>query len=119
MPNSLPSIRSLVGKAMREVSDLTIFCMSEPAPTGSAVYTVGSVATVSSDIKGHVDINVGISRAMAMLQRATEVVNNQKKVMAVPDYQDKLSDAVKERRQEESAGEGNGSWEPSAQHRTV
>ena len=81
---------------MRKVSDLTILGTSEAAPTGCAVYTVGSVATVFFEIKGHVDINVKISRAMAKLQKATEAVNNQKKIMAVPDYQDKVSDAVKE-----------------------
>lgn len=93
---SLPSIRSLVGKAMREISDLTILAPSDPAPTGCAVYTVGSAATVFFDIKGHVDVDTEIARAMAKLQKATEAVTNQKKIMAVPDYQDKVSDAVKE-----------------------
>ncbi|KAH3939921.1 hypothetical protein HBH53_226370 [Parastagonospora nodorum] len=95
MPTSLPSIRSLVGKAMREVSDLTILGISEAAPTGSAVYTISSVAAVFFDIKGHFDIDVEISRAMAKLQKAMGAVNHQK-VMAIPDYQDKVSDAVKE-----------------------
>jgi valyl-tRNA synthetase len=70
-----PSIRSLVGKAMREVSDLTILSISEAAPIGSAVYTVDSVATVFFDIKGHVDIDIEMQKALGS-------VNNQK-VMAV------------------------------------
>ncbi|KAH7070841.1 valyl-tRNA synthetase-like protein [Paraphoma chrysanthemicola] len=95
MPTSLP-LPLLVGQALREVSDFTILGTSEAAPTGSTVYTVGSVATVFFDIKGHVDIDVKISRAMAKLQEATDVVNNQKEIMPVPDYQDKVSDVVKE-----------------------
>ncbi|KAH7344317.1 valyl-tRNA synthetase-like protein [Pyrenochaeta sp. MPI-SDFR-AT-0127] len=93
---SLASIRSLAGKAMREISCLDILAPSDPAPTGCAVYTVGSTVTVFLDIKGHVDMDTEIAHALAKLHKATEAVASQTKTMAVPDYQDKVSDAVKE-----------------------
>ncbi|KAF2739349.1 hypothetical protein EJ04DRAFT_531980 [Polyplosphaeria fusca] len=90
---SLPTIRSLAGKT---VSEIKILASSDPAPTGCAVYTVGSSATVFLDIKGRVDIDKEIVKATAKLEKANETIQKQKKIMGAEDYEAKVSEAVKE-----------------------
>ncbi|KAH7062731.1 hypothetical protein BKA63DRAFT_392147, partial [Paraphoma chrysanthemicola] len=81
---------SLVGKAMHQVSDLTMHGISR-----GGVYTLRRLHSrfrSHSDffeIKGHFDIDVETAHDMAKLQKV-------EKVVAVPDYRDQLSDAVEE-----------------------
>lgn len=89
---SLPSIRSLAGKTVSEVSVLS---PSEPIPTGCAVYTIGSSATAYLDIKGRIEVDKEIKKAQDRLSKASETITRQKKIMDA-DWEEKVSDVVKE-----------------------
>jgi valyl-tRNA synthetase len=108
---SLPSIRSLVGKT---VSEVKILSPSDPAPTGCAVYTVGTAATVYLNVKGRIDIDKEITKAQDRLKKATETVEKQKKVMDA-DWEAKVSDAVREQEKEKlkAAETESRNWEAS------
>lgn len=93
LPTSLPTLRSLT---LKTKSDINVLSPSDAAPTGCAIYTVGSSATVFLELKGRVDIDNEIIKARTKLQKADKMVENQKKIMGVADYQGKVSDAVKE-----------------------
>jgi valyl-tRNA synthetase len=93
LPTTLPSLRSLTGKT---VSNISILSPSEAAPTGCAVYTVGSSATVYLDVKGRIEIDKEIIKAQDRLKKANETVEKQKKIMAVENWEEKASDVVKE-----------------------
>jgi valyl-tRNA synthetase len=78
------------------VSDITVLSPSDSTPTGCAVYTVGTSATVFLDIKGRIDIDKEIDRAKVKLQKADETIQKQKKILGAEDYEAKVSEAVKE-----------------------
>ena len=113
-PSSLPTIRSLTGKA---VSSITILSSSDPAPTGCAVYTLGSSATVFLDIKGRVDIDKEIAKAKDRLKKANEVVKKQQKVLSEEGFEEKVPDVVKDLEKERlrSAEAESKNWEMSMQ----
>ncbi|ORY15058.1 valyl-tRNA synthetase-like protein [Clohesyomyces aquaticus] len=96
-PTSLPSLRSLAGKM---VSSITVLAPEDPAPTGCAVYTIGAQATAYLDIKGRVDVEKEIKKAKERMQKAGEVVEKQKKIMGAGDWEEKVSEAVKETERE-------------------
>jgi valyl-tRNA synthetase len=89
---SLPSIKSLAGKTISEIS---ILSPSDPAPTGCAVYTIGSSATAYMDVKGRIEIDKEITKAQDRLSKATETITRQKKIMD-KEWEEKVSDVVKE-----------------------
>jgi valyl-tRNA synthetase len=89
---SLPSIKSLAGKT---VSEISILSPSDPAPTGCAVYTIGSSATAYMDVKGRIEIDKEITKAQDRLSKATETITRQKKIMD-KEWEEKVSDVVKE-----------------------
>jgi valyl-tRNA synthetase len=91
-PTSLPSLKSLAGKT---VSNITILSPSDPAPTGCAVYTIGSSATAYLDVKGRIEIDKEITKAQERLGKATETIERQKKIMD-KEWEEKVSDVVKE-----------------------
>ena len=91
-PTSLPSIKSLAGKT---VSDISILSPSGPAPTGCAVYTIGSSATAYLDVKGRIDPDKEITKAQERLGKASETITRQKKIMD-HEWEEKVSDVVKE-----------------------
>ncbi|KAH8733022.1 valyl-tRNA synthetase-like protein [Phaeosphaeriaceae sp. PMI808] len=91
-PTSLPSIRSLAGKT---VGDISILAPSDPAPTGCAVYTIGSAATAYLDVKGRIEMDKEISKAQERLSKASELIERQKKIMD-KEWEGKVSDVVKE-----------------------
>jgi valyl-tRNA synthetase len=91
-PTSLPSIKSLAGKT---VSDISILSPSDPAPTGCAVYTIGSSATAYLDVKGRIEIDKEITKAQEKLSKASETITRQKKIMD-KEWEEKVSDVVKE-----------------------
>jgi valyl-tRNA synthetase len=76
---SLPSIKSLAGKTVAEIS---ILSPSDPAPTGCAVYTIGSAATAYLDVKGRIEIE-------------KETIARQQKIMDA-EWEQKVSDVVKD-----------------------
>ncbi|KAH7123561.1 valyl-tRNA synthetase-like protein [Dendryphion nanum] len=110
-PTSRPSILSLSGKA---ISSLTLLSPSDPTPTGSAVYTVGTSATVYLDVKGRVDIDKEIAKAKDRLKKANETVEKQRKIMDAG-WEAKVSEAVKETEREKlkAAELEGGNWEKS------
>lgn len=89
---SLPSIKSLAGKT---VSEISILSPSDPAPTGCAVYTIGSAATAYLDVKGRIEIDKELKKASERLGKANETITRQKKIMDA-DWEEKVSDVVKE-----------------------
>lgn len=93
---SLPSIRSLAGKT---VSDIKILAPSDPAPTGCAVYTIGTAATAYLDVKGRIEIEKEITKAQDRLSKANEVITKQKKLMD-QEWEEKVSDVVKDQERE-------------------
>jgi valyl-tRNA synthetase len=95
-PTSLPSMRSLAGKT---VSEITILSPSDSLPTGCAVYTIGSSATAYLDVKGRIEVNKEITKAQDRLKKANETVDKQKKIMDA-DWEEKVSDVVKEQEKE-------------------
>jgi valyl-tRNA synthetase len=108
---SLPSIRSLAGKT---VSEITILSPSDPAPSGCAVYTVGSSATAFLDVKGRIEVDKEITKAQDRLKKANETIEKQKKIMDA-DWEEKVSDVVKEQEKEKlKAAEIEGkNWQAS------
>ena len=93
---SLPSIRSLAGKT---VSEITILSPSDPLPTGCAVYTIGSSATAYLDVKGRIEVEKEITKAQDRLKQANATIEKQKKIMDA-DWEEKVSDVVKQQEQE-------------------
>ncbi|KAH6094581.1 valine--tRNA (Val) ligase [Parastagonospora nodorum] len=89
---SLPSIKSLAGKT---VAEITILSPSDPAPTGCAVYTIGSAATAYLDVKGRIEIDKEITKAQDRLVKANETIQRQKKIMD-DEWEQKVSDVVKD-----------------------
>ena len=95
-PTSLPSIRSLAGKT---VSEITILSPSDSLPTGCAVHTIGSSATAYLDVKGRIEVDKEITKAQDRLKKANETVDKQKKIMDA-EWEEKVSDVVKEQEKE-------------------
>jgi valyl-tRNA synthetase len=89
---SLPSIKALAGKTVAEIS---IISPSDPAPTGCAVYTVGSAATAYLDVKGRIEIDKEITKAKDRLVKANETIDRQKKLMDA-EWEQKVSDVAKD-----------------------
>ncbi|KAF2707656.1 hypothetical protein K504DRAFT_458142 [Pleomassaria siparia CBS 279.74] len=108
---SLPSIRSLAGKF---VNDITILSPSAEAPKGCAVYTVGTTATVYLDVKGRIDVEKEIAKAKDRLAKATATIEKQKKIMD-EEWEHKASAAVKETETEKlkAAEVESKNWEAS------
>lgn len=96
IPTSLSSILSLSSKS---ISSLTLLAPSDPAPTGSAVYTVGTSATLYLDVKGRIDIDKEIAKAKDRLKKANDTVEKQRKMMD-RNWEAKVSEAVKETERE-------------------
>ncbi|KAL5421761.1 hypothetical protein PMIN04_005280 [Paraphaeosphaeria minitans] len=97
LPTSLPSLRSLTGKT---VSTISILSPSDAAPTGCAVYTVGSSATCYLDVKGRIEVDKEIIKAQDRLKKANETVERQNKIMGVENWEEKANDVVKEAERE-------------------
>jgi valyl-tRNA synthetase len=89
---SIPSIKSLAGKT---VSSISILSPSDTAPTGCAVYTIGSSATAFLDVKGRIEIDKEIIKAQDRLAKASETIAKQKRLMD-NEWEEKVSDVVKE-----------------------
>ncbi|RMZ67579.1 hypothetical protein GMOD_00001526 [Pyrenophora seminiperda CCB06] len=91
-PTSSPSIASLSGKA---ISSVTFLAPTDPIPTGSAVYTVGTSATVYLNVAGRIDPDKEIVKAKERLKKAKDTVEKQLKIMD-ESWELKVSEAVKE-----------------------
>ncbi|GAM82697.1 hypothetical protein ANO11243_006800 [Dothideomycetidae sp. 11243] len=91
------AIRSLAG---RTVSDVTILSPSDPVPSGCAVFGVSSSAAVYLNIAGRVDLDAEIKKAKTKLQKASDGVKKQKKVLDAEGFESKVSYQVLESEKE-------------------
>ncbi len=89
----LQSIKSLSGKG---VSTIEVFSKDQEKPTGCVVFAVSSSAAVFLHVKGRVDIDAEIRKAQAKLLRASEGAAKQKKILADPNYKQKVSEELQE-----------------------
>ncbi|KAF2008698.1 valyl-tRNA synthetase [Aaosphaeria arxii CBS 175.79] len=86
------SILSLGGK---NIGSLTILAPADPAPTDSAVYIIGTSATVYLNVEGQIDIDKEITKAKARRNKANETIRKQLKIMD-PSWEAKASELVKD-----------------------
>lgn len=90
--SELQSIRALSGKG---VSSISVLSESDSPPTGCAVFVVSANAAVFVEVRGRVDIGAEIEKAKTQLQRAVEAAEKQRKVLHAPDFEEKVSEAVR------------------------
>ncbi|KAF2498450.1 valyl-tRNA synthetase [Lophium mytilinum] len=87
------AIKALAAKGVATVS---IIGPDAPAPTGCAVYSVGTSATVFVEVKGRVDLDAEIKKGTEKMKKAAEGVEKQRKVLGAPDFEQKVSGAVQQ-----------------------
>ncbi|MCJ1252736.1 hypothetical protein MMC24_000542 [Lignoscripta atroalba] len=89
----LPSIRSLSGKG---VSQISILGPHDPKPSGCVVFAVSSSAAVFLLVKGRVDIEAEIKKAQRKLEKASEGVKRQRGILDDEGYKKKVGDELQE-----------------------
>ncbi|GIZ43737.1 hypothetical protein CKM354_000695400 [Cercospora kikuchii] len=72
------SIKVLSGKYLK---DLTVLKAGDAAPTGTAVYPVSAAAAVYVQLKGKVDPDTEIKKTHPKMQKASEAVKEQEKLI--------------------------------------
>jgi len=87
------SIKSLSGKG---ITSIEVYSKAQEKPSGCVVFAVSSSAAVFLHVKGRVDINEKISKAQAKLQKPSEGAAKQKKILADPNYKQKVSEELQE-----------------------
>ena len=85
------SIRALAGKA---VASVEVLSKDYATPTGCAVYSVSSNATVFLEVKGRVDIDAEIKKGKEKMKKAADGAEKQRKILHAPDFEEKVSGAV-------------------------
>ena len=93
LSGSQMSLASLSGKSL---AALTILPSSAPQPTGCAVFAVSAAAAVFLEVKGHVSVEAEIAKAKSKLDRATEEVQRQRKLLGSEKFEQSASEAVRE-----------------------
>ncbi|KAI9698483.1 MAG: Valine--tRNA ligase, mitochondrial [Candelina mexicana] len=91
--SELQSIKSLSGKG---VSSLEILTKEQAKPTGCVVFVVSSDAAVYLHVKGRVDIDAEISKAMGKLKKASDGAARQRKILDDPSYREKVKEELQE-----------------------
>ena len=87
------SIKSLSGKG---IASIQVYSKTQEKPTGCVVFAVSSSAAVFLHVKGRVNIDEEIRKAQAKLQKASEGAAKQKKILADPNYKQKVSEELQE-----------------------
>ncbi|KAI0013408.1 tRNA synthetases class I-domain-containing protein [Xylariaceae sp. FL0662B] len=87
------SIKSLSGKG---VTDIEVISGSDPRPAGCVAFPVSSSAAVFLHVKGRVDIDNEISKAMKKIEKTRAAITKQQKLLADPGYQQKVAAALQE-----------------------
>lgn len=87
------SIRSLSGKG---VGKIDIQSPSDARPTGCVAYPIGSTASVFLHILGKVDLDGEIEKASKKLEKATQAVEKQRKLVNGAEYIAKVAVATQE-----------------------
>lgn len=89
---NLASIKALSGKG---VASISILSPTDPTPTGCAVFVASSSAAVFLEVKGRVpSIDTEIAKAQDRMKKAADGAEKQRKILAAPDFKDKVSEAV-------------------------
>lgn len=68
----------------------------DETPTGCAVFTVSSNATVFLEVAGRIDLDAEIGKAQTKMHKASEVAQKQRKVLDAEGFEDKVSYQVLE-----------------------
>ena len=87
----LPSITTLAGKAVTQGGGtISILSSQDPKPKGCVVLPVNKSASVFLQIKGRVDIDAEISKAMKKLMVANEGIKKQRGILEDKGFQEKV-----------------------------
>lgn len=89
----MQSIKSLSGKG---VSSISILSATDARPLGCVVFSVSSSAAVFLHVKGRVDIDAEIQKAVKKLEKTKVGLEKQKKILSDPLYQQKASEELQE-----------------------
>jgi valyl-tRNA synthetase len=89
----MQSIKSLSGKG---VSSISILSATDARPPGCVVFAVSSAAAVFLHVKGRVDIDSEIQKAVKKLDRTKMGIEKQKKILEDPAYREKVSAGLQE-----------------------
>ncbi|RDW73974.1 Valyl-tRNA synthetase [Coleophoma crateriformis] len=84
----LQSIKSLSGKG---ISSLSVLSPTDARPSGCVIFSVSSAAAVFLHVKGRVDIEAEISKAIKKLEKTKMTLEKQKKIVEDPVYQEKAN----------------------------
>ncbi|KAF2224229.1 tRNA synthetases class I-domain-containing protein [Elsinoe ampelina] len=91
--NNTSAIRSLTGKGL---ANLTILPPTSSPPTGCAVFSISASASAYLEVAGRVDLDAEIAKAKTKMQKASEGVKKQRKVLEAEGFADKVSYQVVE-----------------------
>jgi valyl-tRNA synthetase len=89
----MQSIKSLSGKG---VSSLSVLSSTDTRPPGCVVFAVSSAAAVFLHVKGRVDIDGEISKAIKKLEKTKQGIEKQKKILGDESYKEKVSEELQE-----------------------
>jgi len=78
------------------VETITIIGPEDARPAGCVALPIASAATVFLHVKGRVDIDAEIGKAKTKLERAEQGIQKQTKLLADPEYGQKVSETVQE-----------------------
>ncbi|KAI1083311.1 tRNA synthetases class I-domain-containing protein [Whalleya microplaca] len=87
------SIKSLSGKG---VTSIDVIPGSDPRPAGCVAFPVSSSAAVFLHVKGRVDIDSEISKAVKKVEKTRTAIAKQQKLLADPGYQQKVAASLQE-----------------------
>ena len=92
----LPSITTLAGKAVTSGGSISILSATDPKPKGCVVSPVNKSVSVFLEIKGRVDIDAEIKKAMKKLGIANEGIKKQRGMLDDEGFQRKVKEELKE-----------------------
>jgi valyl-tRNA synthetase len=87
------SIKSLSGKG---VTSIKVISGDDARPAGCVVFSVSAAAAVFLHVKGRVDIDGEIAKANKKLEKTTQGLTKQKKILDDPNYKSKVSEQLQE-----------------------
>ena len=91
--SELQAVQSLSGKG---VTSITVLDASVSRPQGCVAFPIGSKAAVFLAVKGLVDMDAEIDKATKKLQKNRGAIEKQRKILADPNYQEKVAVATQE-----------------------
>jgi valyl-tRNA synthetase len=91
--SQIQSIKSLCGKG---VSYIDVLSTTQDRPAGCVVFSVSASAAVFLHVKGRVDIDGEITKANKKLDKTKSGIEKQRKILADPNYKEKVSAELQE-----------------------